>query len=115
MSLLESIQSAGQSGKLMKSTVKNMRQWVEGNFLPDWALRSLEELLAQEAFEELDDRFYKNMQFGTGGMRGRTIGQVSADSEKGTPSKQGSPAHAAIGSNVLNDLSIHSLIRIHGN
>ena len=106
MSLLESIQSAGQSGKLMKSTVKNMRQWVEGNFLPDWALRSLEELLAQEAFEELDDRFYKNMQFGTGGMRGRTIGQVSADSEKGTPSKQGSPAHAAIGSNVLNDFIV---------
>lgn len=106
MSLTDSIQSAGQSGKLLESTAQNMSLWVEGNFLPDWALQSLKELLEQEAFEELDARFYKNIEFGTGGMRGRTIGRISANSERGTPSKQGTPVHPAIGSNVLNDFNV---------
>ncbi|MCZ6675525.1 MAG: hypothetical protein O7C75_21565, partial [Verrucomicrobia bacterium] len=62
MSLIESVQTAGSEGKLLESTVQNMTQWVEGNFLPDWALKSLEELMTHEALEELNDRFYKNME-----------------------------------------------------
>ena len=106
MSLIESIKLAGSESKILPSTAENMALWVEGNFLPDWALESIQELLNKEAFEELNDRFYKNMEFGTGGMRGRTIGRISAEAELGTLSDLGTPAHPAIGSNVLNDFNL---------
>ena len=67
---------------------------------------ALEELVARAAWSELNDRFYRFLEFGTGGMRGRTIGVVSAAAETGTPDASGAPAHAAIGSNVLNDFTL---------
>ena len=106
MSLSESIQAAAAAERVLPSTADNVTLWVEGNFLPDWALQSIEELISQEAWEELNDRFYKNMEFGTGGMRGRTIGKVTAAAETGTLSEQGTPEHPAIGSNVLNDFNV---------
>jgi phosphoglucomutase len=106
MSLIEFIKLVGSENKILPSTAENMALWVEGNFLPDWALESIQELLKKEAFEELNDRFYKNMEFGTGGMRGRTIGRISAEAEQGTLSDLGTPAHPAIGSNVLNDFNL---------
>ena len=106
MSLIASIQSAASDGKILQSTADNISLWVEGDFLPAWALESIHELFDKEAYEELNDRFYKNMEFGTGGMRGRTIGRVSATAELRTPSELGTPAHPAIGSNVLNDFNV---------
>lgn len=106
MSLTESIQAAADAGNVLQSTADNVTLWVEGNFLPDWALQSIEELISKEAWEELNDRFYKNIEFGTGGIRGRTIGKVTAAGETGTLSSQGTPEHPAIGSNVLNDFNV---------
>lgn len=106
MNLTESIQAAADAGNVLQSTADNVTLWVEGNFLPDWALQSIEELISKEAWEELNDRFYKNMEFGTGGIRGRTIGKVTAAGETGTLSEQGTPEHPAIGSNVLNDFNV---------
>jgi hypothetical protein len=45
---------------------------------------SIEELVARQAWGELNDRFYRYLEFGTGGMRGRTIGVVSTAAERGT-------------------------------
>lgn len=106
MNLTESIKAAAEAGNVLQSTAENVTLWVEGNFLPDWALESIEELIAQEAWEELNDRFYKNMEFGTGGMRGRTVGKIKAAAETGTLSPLGTPEHPAIGSNVLNDFNV---------
>lgn len=105
MSTLEKIKSAGESGKLLASTVENLGTWLAAG-LPEWAANSIDELVAQEAWSELNDRFYRYLEFGTGGMRGRTIGVVSAKAEVGTLNAQGSPEHAAIGSNVLNDFTL---------
>ncbi|MCB1119946.1 MAG: phospho-sugar mutase [Verrucomicrobiae bacterium] len=106
MSLTESIQKAAQDGLLLPSTAENLTLWAEGGFLPAWALESLEELLDNQEWEELNDRFYQNMKFGTGGIRGRTIGRVSTNAETGTPSPLGTPEHPAVGSNVLNDFNV---------
>ena len=46
------------------------------------------------------------MAFGTGGIRGRTIGRITTDVEIGTPGPQETPEHAAAGTNVLNDFNI---------
>ena len=106
MNLKASIRALGENEKLLPSTVENMTQWLSGDFLPDWARQSLEELVRNESFEELNDRFYKNLEFGTGGMRGRTIGRVPTEAERGTLSPWGTPQHPAIGSNALNDFNI---------
>lgn len=105
MSTLEKIQAAGDAGKLLPSAVENASTWLQAG-LPDWVTTSVDELATQEAWNELNDRFYQYLAFGTGGMRGRTIGRVVTDVEQGEPGPQGTPAHAAAGSNVLNDFTL---------
>ncbi len=106
MSLIEKINAAGSDGHLLENTVSNLKNWADVDFLPEWTQDSITELLEKEAWDELNDRFYKNLAFGTGGIRGRTIGQIITAAEMGTPSEMGTPEHAAVGSNVLNDFNI---------
>ena len=106
MSLIEKIESAKAAGSLLESTVTNLKNWTSADFLPEWVGASITELIEKEEWEELNDRFYQTMAFGTGGIRGRTIGKVTASAETGTPSAQGTPEHAAVGTNVLNDFNL---------
>tara|TARA_B100001971_G_C18267470_1_gene594940 strand:+ start:1623 stop:3623 length:2001 start_codon:yes stop_codon:yes gene_type:complete len=106
MSLIEKIESAGAAGSLLESTVANLKIWASADFLPEWVGASIAELVEKEEWDELNDRFYQNMAFGTGGIRGRTIGKVPAVAETGTLSAQGTPEHAAVGTNVLNDFNL---------
>ena len=105
MTTLAKIQSAAAAGQLMPSTAENITAFLAAG-LPAWAKESIDELIAQAAWGELNDRFYRYLEFGTGGMRGRTIGVVTAAAETGTLSAAGSPEHAAIGSNLLNDFTL---------
>ena len=105
MTTLDRIQAAAKAGQLMASTAENLGTFLSAQ-LPAWALASIDELVTREAWGELNDRFYRFLEFGTGGMRGRTIGVVPAAAETGTLSATGSPEHAAIGSNVLNDFTL---------
>ena len=77
MRLIEEIESAGAQGSLLESTVANLKIWANADFLPDWVCASIAELVEKSAWEELNDRFYQNMAFGTGGIRGRTIGKIT--------------------------------------
>ena len=106
MSLIEKIESAEAAGSLLESTVTNLKNWASADFLPEWVGASISELVEKEEWEELNDRFYQTMAFGTGGIRGRTIGKVTASAETGTVSAQGTPEHAAVGTNVLNDFNL---------
>ena len=106
MSIIEKIEAAGAAGSLLESTVVNLKKWASADFLPDWAGASIVELVENGEWNELNDRFYQNLAFGTGGIRGRTIGNVPASAETGTLSAIGSPEHAAVGSNVLNDFNL---------
>lgn len=106
MSVIENIEAAGANGSLLPSTVENLKIWASADFLPAWTGESIAELVDKGEWDELNDRFYQNLAFGTGGIRGRTIGRVSTAAETGTLSEQGSPAHAAVGSNVLNDFNL---------
>lgn len=103
---MTTIQAAAKDGLLLDSTVDNLEAWLQGGFLPAWASASINELVEQKAWVELNDRFYKLLAFGTGGMRGRTIGRITAASETGKVTAQGSPEHPAVGTNVLNDFNI---------
>lgn len=105
MTTLDRVQAAAQAGQLMPSTVENLSAFTRAR-LPSWAQESIDELVAAEAWSELNDRFYRYLEFGTGGMRGRTIGVRTAAAETGQVDAKGSPAHAAIGSNMLNDFTL---------
>ena len=83
----------------------NLNAWLQAG-LPEWAAKSMTELVERGEWSELNDRFFRYLEFGTGGMRGRTIGKVPAAAETGTPDAMGEPAYAAIGSNMLNDFTL---------
>jgi len=102
----DAIREAGASGKLLASTVEQLENWISSGILPQWARDSLQELVDGGHWDELNNRFYKALEFGTGGMRGRTIGMVVTKAERGTPGPKDTPAHAALGSAVLNDFNV---------
>lgn len=110
MNLIETIESAGSEGFLLESAVSNLKIWANADFLPRWVVASISELVQKEQWEELNDRFYQNMTFGTGGIRGRTIGKFSTSVEHGALSAMGTPEHAAVGTNVLNDFNLIKVI-----
>jgi phosphoglucomutase len=100
----ESIEAAAGEGKLMASSAANIAAYLDAG-LPAWAGASLSELVAKSAWAELNDRFFRELEFGTGGIRGRTIGTVGTAAEAGR-GRDGVPEHAAIGTNMLNDFTL---------
>jgi len=105
MTIPERIQSAAQAGHLSAGTAENLNAFLAAA-LPAWAEASIDELVTREAWGELNDRFFRFLEFGTGGMRGRTVGVTPATAETGVIDASGAPAHAAIGSNLLNDFTL---------
>ena len=113
MNSTDKISAAVKDGKLLASAADNLNAWLQGG-LPAWAQSSLAELIERGEWSELNDRFYRYLEFGTGGMRGRTIGKVTAKAETGTLSPSGSPAYAAVGSNLLNEFTLtRAVIGLH--
>ena len=113
MTPTEKIAQAAQAGQLLPGAVENLTAWLQAG-LPTWAQQSLAELIERGEWSELNDRFYRYLEFGTGGMRGRTMGQVTAKAETGTLSSTGCPAYAAVGSNLLNEFTlIRAVIGLH--
>ena len=104
--LLALADNAKASGKLLPEAHANLKEWLDAGFLPAWAVTALTQLAEQGAWEELNDRFFKKLAFGTGGMRGRTQGRVIAAAELGKVGPLGTPEHAAVGSNNLNDFNL---------
>lgn len=55
--------------QLDPSTLSTVNVWLNGNYDQE-TKAEIQALLDQEAFTELTDSFYKNLEFGTGGLRG---------------------------------------------
>ena len=105
MTQSEQIQAAVKAGSLMPSAAANISAYLAAN-LPAWAQSSIGELVGKGSWGELNDRFYRELEFGTGGIRGRTIANEATRAETGTPGQYGVPEHAAVGSNMLNDVTL---------
>jgi phosphoglucomutase len=58
-------------GHLSKSAVENINKWLTEPKYADYK-HELEELIIAEAWEQLEDSFYKVLEFGTAGRRGKT-------------------------------------------
>jgi phosphoglucomutase len=101
----DQLQSAVLGGQLLPTSTANIAAYLSAG-LPRWVRESISELLEKRCWGELNDRFYRDLEFGTGGMRGRTIGVIPTAAETGKPGLFGTPEHAAVGSNMLNDFTL---------
>ena len=100
-----SIQQAVSGGQLLESSARNIGQMLARSSSPV-AAESIGELVAQGAWEELNDRFYRTLAFGTGGLRGRTIGKIVTAAEQGAPQPLDRPEQPCVGTNAMNYFNI---------
>ncbi len=95
------IESAVAAENLLGSSATNIRRTLENTSSPVTA-QSIGELIEGGHWTELNDRFYRSLAFGTGGIRGRTIGKVVTSAERGTPNDLGRPQYPCVGTNAMN-------------
>jgi phosphoglucomutase len=103
--LLPRVQQAVRAGHLLASSAQNIEQLLARAGSPLFE-QSIAELVEKGAWAELNDRFYKTLAFGTGGLRGRTIGKVVTAAEQGAPQPLGRPEHPCVGTNAMNFYNI---------
>ncbi|MEP6685480.1 MAG: phospho-sugar mutase [Verrucomicrobiota bacterium] len=94
------IQRAASAGQLKKASAQNISTLLRG--APPLYQEVIAELVAAEAWDELNDRFYKTLAFGTGGLRGRTIGKIVTKAERGSSGEDQPPEFPCLGTNAMN-------------
>ena len=99
------LHSAVQSGALLQSSATNIHQMLTRSD-SSVVQQSIVELVDGAAWDELNDRFYKTLAFGTGGLRGRTIGKIVTSGERGTPQALDRPQWPCVGTNAMNFYNI---------
>jgi len=104
-SLTAVIQEAAQSGKLLRSSSENILGLLSRSASPVYKA-SVGELVRAENWKELDNRFFQTLAFGTGGLRGKTIGAVVTSVEQGAPQPLGRPEFPCVGTNAMNSYNI---------
>jgi len=104
------IERAVADGQLMESAAKNIRTLLAGA-PSDLYLRAVEELVDSSEWSELNDRFYQTLAFGTGGIRGRTIGKIVTKAERGNSREDQRPEFPCIGTNAMNFFNISRATR----
>jgi phosphoglucomutase len=103
--LSKSIQRAVGDEKLLESAAKNMHALLAGAPSKLYQ-RAVEELIAAGEWGELNDRFYKTLEFGTGGLRGRTIGKIVTKAERGNSAESDCPQFPCVGTNAMNFFNV---------
>jgi phosphoglucomutase len=103
--LREQIEQAVADGRLLESAATNIATLLAGADTPLYE-QVVAELVAAGEWAELNDRFYKALAFGTGGLRGRTIGKVVTASERGSAVNDDPPEFPCVGTNAMNFFNI---------
>jgi phosphoglucomutase len=67
--------------------------------------------VATEQWSELNDRFFKKLAFGTGGLRGRTIGRVVTSVEQGRGGPNDRPEFPCVGTATMNFFNLSRAVR----
>lgn len=108
--LSSSLDAAVASGQLLPSAKANIEALLAGT-TSEIATKAIDELVASGAWEELNDRFFKTLAFGTGGLRGRTIGRVITSVEQGNGGPNGRPEHPCVGTATMNYYNVSRAVR----
>ncbi|MEO6054215.1 MAG: phospho-sugar mutase, partial [Chthoniobacterales bacterium] len=100
-----SFKQAVSEGKLLEASLKNIHILLEQSDDPLYE-KSILELAQNENWEELNNRFFQTLAFGTGGLRGKTIGNTVTNAERGTPQSLDRPEFPCVGTNAVNYYNI---------
>ncbi len=95
------LETAHSAGHLRASTVANILGLIRGAASPLYR-DVVAELLEGEEWPELNDRFFRTLAFGTGGLRGRTIGRIVTKAERGKAGNDQPPEFPCVGTNAMN-------------
>ena len=99
--LSETLERAVDGGRLLATSFANILQLLRGGNNPLYTA-AVEELARGDAWTELNDRFFKTLEFGTGGLRGRTIGKIVTSVERGEKAGSDCPEFPCVGTNAMN-------------
>src|SRR5438094_921337 len=95
------IEGSVARGQLMQSTAKDIRGLLAGAST-DLYFKAIKQLADSGEWSELNDRFYQTLAFGTGGLRGRTIGKIVTTAERGNAGEDERPKFPCVGTNAMN-------------
>jgi phosphoglucomutase len=108
--LQESLSTAVAAGQLLESARNNIAALLAGT-TSEVAPLAIAELVAAGEWQELNDRFFKTLAFGTGGLRGRTIGKVVTQAEQGVGGPNDRPEHPCVGTATMNFYNLSRAVR----
>jgi len=99
------LSAAVSSGDLLADSLANITELLASTDCPV-THGSVRELAESGNWNELNDRFYKKLAFGTGGLRSRTVGKTVTSFEQGAGAPLDRPEHPAVGTNSMNFYNI---------
>src|SRR4029077_16042642 len=108
--LTSRIERAVARGQVLESTAKNIRSLLAGA-TTELYFNSVNQLADGCEWSELNDRFYQTLAFGTGGLRGRTIGKIVTTAERGNAREDERPQFPCVGTNAMNFFNINRATR----
>jgi phosphoglucomutase len=103
--LRETLEQAVKEGYLLATSAENISRLLTAGKNPLYPL-AISQLAEAKAWSELNDRFFKTLAFGTGGLRGRSIGNRVTEAERGSHPESEPPEHPCVGTNAMNFYSV---------
>ncbi|MEY2560893.1 MAG: phosphoglucomutase, partial [Verrucomicrobiota bacterium] len=99
------IEEATRAGELRDTAAENIRALLGASESPVYPA-AISELARAGEWAELNDRFYRTLAFGTGGLRGRTIGKIVTRAERGDADEKNPPQFPCVGTNAMNFFNV---------
>lgn len=103
--LSDLLDGALASGDLLQSSFDNIHELLGGSENPLYEA-AVTELAKAGEWKELNNRFFKKLAFGTGGLRGRSIGEIVTAAERGSAGEGEKPEFPCVGTSSLNFYNI---------
>lgn len=104
------LEQAVAEGKLLASSLENIKLLTGGTADPV-VPATIAELVQAGEWAELNNRFYKTLAFGTGGLRGRTVGNIVMPAEQGQGGVNGRPEFPCVGTASMNYFNVGRAMR----
>jgi phosphoglucomutase len=103
---LQHLDQAVSAGHLLPASAENIRMILGLPGVESYVAEAIGELVENGQWTELNDRFYQTLKFGTGGLRGRSVGKVVTKAEQGRGGPNGRPEFPCAGTNAMNYFNV---------
>ena len=108
--IFSALEQAVAEGRLLASSLENIKLLTGGTADPV-VPATIAELVQAGEWDELNNRFYKTLAFGTGGLRGRTVGNIVMPAEQGKGGVNGRPEFPCVGTASMNYFNVGRAMR----